>query len=388
MQDKPAGAACLKCPLRLAPCVPSEGPAKPRLVIVGESPNAEETSEGRPLVGRAGAYLGTALSKLGVKRSECYVTNAVLCHSTNKDHVREAAKHCKRRLHEELAASGARSIIALGSGALKPILRPRKAGIKDWRGSISCIRWERDGKGVLHAYDETQVAAKGALPPKSSYIFPIMHPGFIVHGAEEWGDIFKLDVERACRYLHKDWLSPEHEPGRILITCDKDIDALELLKEEVVAADVETNEAHSAVQARLSCAVFADRKISVVLPWTLDVAGFNPWWKNPSAIATKVMQFMGKKRLVAHNGAYDLPVFHSHGMPFSTDIEDTMLAQHAIDSHMPKNLRHVASLFNDVCQWKLATDHRGDIKKLHDYNHLDGIYSILTWHAIKEELNG
>lgn len=385
MNEKPAGAACLKCPLRLAPCVPTEFHAGAKLAVVGEHPGQDEVLDKRPFVGRAGQFLGNTLMKLGVKRTDCVLTKAVLCHSSNKDHLREAAKHCRRRLHEELAASGVRCVIAAGSGALKPILRPRKAGIKEWRGSISAVKWSRDAKNQLHAQDVTQEAARGVLPAGAAYIFPIMHPGFITHGAEEWGDIFKLDVERAVKYLHKDWLSPEHEPGRTLITCDKDIDALELLKEEVIAADVETTMAPSAMQAKLLCTVFADRKTSVVIPWTTDMLGLHNWWKEPRAIAQAIEARIKKHTIVGHNLSFDLPVYAMHGMHFDK-FEDTILAQHVLASHFPKNLRHVASTYLDVAQWKMF-ENRGDIGLLHDYNARDGVYSILTWHAMKEQLD-
>jgi DNA polymerase len=57
--------------------VVSEGPAKARIMLVGEMPGDREDREGRPFVGPAGRELDRALEAAGIDRGDVYVTNAV-----------------------------------------------------------------------------------------------------------------------------------------------------------------------------------------------------------------------------------------------------------------------------------------------------------------------
>jgi DNA polymerase len=54
-----------------------EGPAKARVVLVGETPGDQEDKQGHPFVGPAGKLLDRALEEAGIDRAETYVTNAV-----------------------------------------------------------------------------------------------------------------------------------------------------------------------------------------------------------------------------------------------------------------------------------------------------------------------
>jgi DNA polymerase len=70
---------CRGCDLWRGPtqAVFSEGPAKARIMLVGEMPGDREDREGRPFVGPAGRELDRALETAGIDRGDVYVTNAV-----------------------------------------------------------------------------------------------------------------------------------------------------------------------------------------------------------------------------------------------------------------------------------------------------------------------
>jgi probable DNA metabolism protein len=57
--------------------VSGEGPARARLMFVGEQPGDQEDLAGHPFVGPAGQMLDRALGEAGVPRDETFVTNAV-----------------------------------------------------------------------------------------------------------------------------------------------------------------------------------------------------------------------------------------------------------------------------------------------------------------------
>ena len=74
------GAAdCRACPLwePATQTVFGEGPAKARIMLVGEVPGDEEDLSGHPFVGPSGQLLDRALGELGLDREAMYVTNAV-----------------------------------------------------------------------------------------------------------------------------------------------------------------------------------------------------------------------------------------------------------------------------------------------------------------------
>jgi len=74
-----AEAACTRCPLyrKATQVVPGEGPARARMMLVGEQPGDQEDRQGHPFVGPAGGLLAKALDAAGIDRDEVYVTNAV-----------------------------------------------------------------------------------------------------------------------------------------------------------------------------------------------------------------------------------------------------------------------------------------------------------------------
>lgn len=74
-----AAAGCRACPLfeRGTQTVFGEGPARARLVLVGEQPGDREDREGHPFVGPAGGVLHQGLEAAGIDPGLAYVTNVV-----------------------------------------------------------------------------------------------------------------------------------------------------------------------------------------------------------------------------------------------------------------------------------------------------------------------
>lgn len=74
-----AEAGCTRCPLyrHATQVVCGEGPARARLMMIGEQPGDQEDRQGHPFVGPAGGILAKALDQAGIDRAEVFVTNAV-----------------------------------------------------------------------------------------------------------------------------------------------------------------------------------------------------------------------------------------------------------------------------------------------------------------------
>ena len=74
-----AEAGCTRCPLYkpATQVVPGEGPARARLMLIGEVPGNDEDLVGRPFVGPAGRVLDRALADADLDRKQMFITNAV-----------------------------------------------------------------------------------------------------------------------------------------------------------------------------------------------------------------------------------------------------------------------------------------------------------------------
>ena len=72
---------CTDCPLHLkrTQAVPGTGPARARIMAVGEGPGETEDRLGRPFVGAAGNVLTKLLESIGLRRDDIYITNVVKC---------------------------------------------------------------------------------------------------------------------------------------------------------------------------------------------------------------------------------------------------------------------------------------------------------------------
>ena len=75
-----AGALCTKCPLQgVSTPIFGDGPQNPKLAIVADAPNREESNTGIPFIGRAGEYIETLLGRHGISRHEVLLDYAVSC---------------------------------------------------------------------------------------------------------------------------------------------------------------------------------------------------------------------------------------------------------------------------------------------------------------------
>lgn len=136
---------CRRCPLwrDATQAVCGEGPARARLMIVGEQPGDQEDLAGRPFIGPAGRLLDAALADAGLDRAEAYLTNAVKhfkheprgkrrLHRTPNAGEVEA---CRWWLDHERRLVRPRLILALGATAGGALLR-RRPSIRAERGKV------------------------------------------------------------------------------------------------------------------------------------------------------------------------------------------------------------------------------------------------------------
>ncbi len=111
-----------------------EGPARARLMLVGEQPGDQEDRAGHPFVGPSGRLLDEALEEAGIDREAVYVTNAVKHFkfvrqelTRRRLHKKPAAgevRACRPWLEEEIKVVRPVLVVALGSTAAQSLLGP------------------------------------------------------------------------------------------------------------------------------------------------------------------------------------------------------------------------------------------------------------------------
>ncbi|WP_448615555.1 uracil-DNA glycosylase [Modestobacter sp. URMC 112] len=143
---------CVACP-ELATTrqrvVVGDAPAgRPRFVLVGEAPGAQEDETGRPFVGRSGALLDQLLGEAGLDRAQAAVLNVVKCRPpANRTPKAPEVARCGGWLRRQLELLDPPVVIALGLSSAKWFLGPRTV-LAEARGRPHPV----DGRAVWATY--------------------------------------------------------------------------------------------------------------------------------------------------------------------------------------------------------------------------------------------
>jgi uracil-DNA glycosylase family 4 len=148
-----AARPCLACPELAAARqhvvvgdVPATG--RPRFVLVGEAPGAQEDVTGRPFVGKSGELLDLLLTEAGLDRSQGAVLNVVKCRPPgNRTPKSFEVARCSGWLRRQLELLDPPVVVALGLSAAKWFLGPRIV-----LGAVRGTPHEVDGRPVWATY--------------------------------------------------------------------------------------------------------------------------------------------------------------------------------------------------------------------------------------------
>src|SRR5713226_3509398 len=178
--------ACVKCGLHATrtQAVPGVGPCPADIMIVGEAPGFNEDRQGEPFVGAAGHLLDTLLARIGLGRSDVYITNLLKCRPPqNRDPMPNEAESCSPYLVRQLAMIKPKVVLVLGRHALERLL--------PGQGSISRIHGSLVRRGDV------------------AYV-PLYHPAAALHNGALVADL-EHDFDRVKAYLDK-LLAPPPPP--------------------------------------------------------------------------------------------------------------------------------------------------------------------------------
>lgn len=118
---------CNLCALLGKEHVPSDGSVGAKLMIIGQSPGAEEVKQGKPFVGPSGELLDFMLDEAGLDRSECYIANCLKCRPPgNRPGSAIETSNCWNTwLRDEIKSVDPKLILLLGRDAHKTVIGNR-----------------------------------------------------------------------------------------------------------------------------------------------------------------------------------------------------------------------------------------------------------------------
>ena len=103
--------------------VPGDGDSKASIMFIGEAPGRNEDEKGKPFVGMAGKILDETLAKVGLARSNVYITNVVKCRPPgNRVPTEEERRVCRSYLEREISIVSPKIICILGRTAYQSLL--------------------------------------------------------------------------------------------------------------------------------------------------------------------------------------------------------------------------------------------------------------------------
>jgi len=348
---------CRRCLLHKtaqAVCLLGQGPIPCEVMFVGEAPSTRKLeSIDKPFSGPAGEVLNTIFKKVGISRSEIYITNAVRCRPPGNRKPKAKEIHaCSYWMERELMRVKPKYVVLLGGPALRTM------------------------KGLPKSIGQ----ARGKFFDVDGYkIFATYHPGAVFHD-EYRRSVIELDLKNFWAKV-KNGETPEVGFNMRLVTNFKE------LKE-----------------------CFDDIRENTLVTYDLETEGLNPWAKGVDIVlcglGTKKNQWiipikhrdvklfkdheakqyffhlleqrLRHKIVVAHNGKFDSLWIKAL---YEADIhinQDTLLMSYLLDENRPNGLKYLSSLFFGVPDYDISVQEKtgdADIYKLAEYNARDLLYT-------------
>jgi len=155
-------AVCTRCNLHYSRklAVPGEGPPDAEILFIGEGPGFHENQQGRPFVGAAGRLLDELLEKIGLKRSEVFITNIVKCRPpSNRDPEPQEIEACSDYLDRQIQAINPKVIVTLGRFSMNRYLPNAK--ISEIHGQAMNVK----GRTIVAMYHPAAALHQRSLMP-------------------------------------------------------------------------------------------------------------------------------------------------------------------------------------------------------------------------------
>lgn len=319
------------------------GPRDADIMIIGQTPGADEFRYNRPFQGHGGTELETMLANVGISRDECYLTYVSKRRAPRNNNENLFLNYKKRQPTVQLEADLAnlqqeiedvRPSIIISLGELPLWALTGETGITKWRGSQ---------------------LSYPLLDGTSAHLLPTYSPGQILR-MWPWKAITQNDFRRMSRY--KEWRSPEYDfilrPNfqQVYDFC-ADLHRQAEQQPIIVSGDVETRAGH------IACFGIGTSAVRALCVPLMDInKADSAYWMEAEEISVVkcfVELFRNPRILwVLQNGTFDDQYFARHWGAIPHLATDTMLEHHvAWAGDLPKGLDFLSSMYcENHVYWK------------------------------------
>jgi uracil-DNA glycosylase family 4 len=356
-------AECEKCPLNTPAYgfVPSTGPDRARVALVGQNPGRSEIKHGKPFVGPSGKLLDKTLAAFHLNRQEMFITNACLCTDRSSPSFTPpppALAACRNRLLTELKQHGVESVVAMGNSAAQSLLRT-KTGITQLR--VGPYRETDDLPGVR--------------------IIPTFHPAACLRSSASFPSMAN-DFQKLVTSV-----PPWQEPTvRVFDTVKGSLFAIKRLRrfrkvvvDIEVAIDKEKSFDHANHFGLLCIGICVKKGVGLV---------FGEKACRSKEVLAELAAWLKESELIFQNGKFDVGGLHPLGFVDLLVAQDTMLKSYVLDErsgihglkynaveklgaprydeelthyiprggnygHIPRRILYVYNGYDVVCTWDL-----------------------------------
>lgn len=335
-----------------------------RIAIVSDYPGDAEVQQGRPLVGPTGVYAGNVLRTIGVKYSDCYVTN-LSKRQPDFDHKAKTRSKLptderaqwKEILQWELSQlPNLEHILVMGNHALYGVLG--EDGITNWRGTVCDVRIGERIYKVTVTHNPAYINTDPRVEP-----------------------VFKFDIKKFGLALEGKFRPHTIRP-HINPTYEQALEWIEYYRntEHPVAFDIET------IHAELACVGFADNAHEGHCINLRDRTEHRFTVEQEIVIHERLQELFDTpgRQWIAQNGNFD-----SYFLWLKSRIRvpgvwfDTLLAHHTLFPRLPHGLGFLTSMYtthpfykDEGEEWKEG----GHIDSFWEYNVKD---CCITWAAYR-----
>jgi uracil-DNA glycosylase family 4 len=302
-------AKCEECELfKGGKFVPSDGPDKARLAIVGEAPGANEARVGKPFIGDSGQLLNRVLSHYGIDRKEVFLTNAALCRESNgATPTASVLQACRPRLLAELQGREADKVVTLGNGATQSVLRTRTG-----------ITQLRVGQGRTNEQDLPDVRVIPTFHPAAALRQPDFFPSIV-------NDFGKIKGYSGTWYEPK-WKAYDTEQDAL--ACLRALELRDPHARDVVVLDIESDiekdvSFETPLRHKMLCIGLSYEKGKVVVLGETALES--------DKVRETLLKYLERRKLAGQNMKFDLKGLWAYLKKALKVWFDTMLASYCLD---------------------------------------------------------
>jgi uracil-DNA glycosylase family 4 len=129
---------CTECPLGLTrdKFVFGNGNPNADIMVIGEAPGADEDTQGKPFVGRAGQLLTKILEAINLSRDEVFIANIIKCRPPNNRRPnKDEVEKCEPYLQKQIELIKPKFILSLGLTSVDTLLK-KSHRMGDIRGNL------------------------------------------------------------------------------------------------------------------------------------------------------------------------------------------------------------------------------------------------------------